>query len=43
MSIFDLSETITVLACGALVWALLMLGVQSGNALSDYVNQRRSR
>lgn len=30
-----------VLLTGALVWSMLMIGVQFGNALTDAVNQRR--
>jgi len=36
-----MSDAIVVLLAGALVWSLLMLGVQAGNALSDAVNRRR--
>jgi hypothetical protein len=36
-----MSDAIVVLLAGALVWSLLMLGIQAGNALSDAVDRRR--
>ena len=36
-----MSDAITVLLAGALVWSLLMIGIQAGNALSEAYDRRK--